>query len=70
MHENEHFLAETAVAETVETDCSNCGASGVVLDEYFEPEDCAVCDATGVTTKRRSARVTNLSIFGTRTLAA
>ncbi len=70
MHENEHFLAETTAAETVQTDCSNCDSSGVVLDEHFETEDCAVCDGTGTTTKRRSARVINLPIFGTRDLAA
>lgn len=70
MHENEHFLAETASAETVLADCSNCAASGVVLDEDLEPMDCAACDATGATIKRRSARITNLQIFGTRALAA
>lgn len=69
MHQNEHFYSETTTAETL-SDCTNCGASGAVLGQDFESEDCAVCDGTGAVTTRRSARIINLPIRGARALAA
>lgn len=70
MHQDEHFYSETVAVEAAQTDCTNCAASGAVLGEDFETEDCAVCDGTGTVTTRRSARITNLPIRGTRALAA